>query len=147
MKQSFFWSSVLLAGIFLIVFFAVFAFFSLSPQEFQEVSYQVKVDSYVGVNVASDKLYFGTLLPGDHASRSLSLHSDHRSFVVVRFADGGVADRWLVVDRNGFLLPADKDVSLQFSLRVPLNASLRTYEGRVVFLFFPPSARFFSWFL
>lgn len=98
------------------------------------MDYDFVVKNSVGFNLDTDALHFGGSLPGSTSTRSMNLHVDRDSRVVISFEGPGD----LVVDKNDFVVFANSSESLTFYLTTPVNMTYGNYSGIVTFSFFKP---------
>ena len=121
---------LLLALILLIPFLTFFMIVGV-----REIDTTVAVGGELGFNVDTDKLYFGTLLPGGHAERSLDIDSlACKKCLVVINKNGELAD-WLDLSADKFVIKQWERKSVNVVLSVPEDASEGTYNGTLKIIF------------
>lgn len=127
--------ALLLAGFVLVLTLSA-ALLSLRPHARYTLPVHVRVDDYVGINLDTDKLYFGTVYPGGGALRSVGVQTGKDSYVLIT-AEGQVG-AWMTPDQNCFLLEKGGERSVSFSLRTPEETPLGNYTGTVTFTLYRP---------
>jgi hypothetical protein len=126
--------------LFLIVL--VFVVVVLQPVERQVMSAQVNVDDYVGINLDNDKLYFGTIPPGDGGKRHVVFTGEKERVVTIRLS--GEAGGWIQPETTLVRVDKGEERKVLFVIRVPENASFGNHTAEVYFTSYRPAA---SWFL
>ncbi len=126
-----------------IIAFGLFLIFLISlgmsvftPNYSRSVTAHVKVDDYVGINLDTDKLYFGTVSPGNIGRRSLKVLSGDDAFVIV--AIDGLASDWIVPNNKSFYINSGEKKGVKFEAYVPPNTPYGNYTAKVSFLFYQP---------
>ncbi len=94
------------------------------------VEAHVIVDNYVGINVGTDKLYFGTVMPGGEAERGIIITNNYNEGLNVRVQVLGGLKGWLVPEEKSFYME-NRTRKLGFTLMVPEDAEIGNYTGEV----------------
>ena len=103
----------------------------------QTIPYNLKVEGFntVGININTEKLYFGVIPAGSGAERSMTLTSTSdyplKATILIR---GEHAD-WIAPEVNNILLSAQESESVKFYADVPADASFGNYSGEVMVVF------------
>lgn len=122
-----------------LLFISIFMYTISTPLFTKEIETHVKVDDYVGVNLDTDKLYFGTISSKSVGSRSLTITSDTKAAVHIKLT--GDIGTWMTSDaKNIFIENGSKNV--QFAIRVPENTAHGNYTGEIRLIFYRPLARY-----
>lgn len=129
------WGVGIGAFLFVVLALSLLTLWLLEPVRVESLEAHVHVDDYVGFNLDTDKLYFGTVSPGGTGQRSMSLQSNEDFFVKVSV--DGPLDGWLSPDEWSFMLtPPGREV--QFTIIVPENTSVGNYTSTIDFIFYKP---------
>lgn len=103
--------------------------------EVTEIPTTVTVGSELGFNVDTDKLYFGTLVRGGSAERSLDIANfDCKKCFVVVSKEGEIA-KWITLSDNKFIMRNGEGKSIIVDLNVPNNADEGVYTGNIKIVF------------
>lgn len=113
---------------------------ALLLQPSDQISYEtyVKVDDYVGINLQTDKIYFGTVSPGATGKRDITIGSEKMRYVRLQFE--GVTAPWLSAQEMSFSFQGNKDIELQ--VNIPSGTPYGNYTGSVNIKFYHPLARY-----
>lgn len=111
-----------------ILFFTIKINLSEPIVDINKINYTINVSDYVGINLDTDKLHFGTLSPGGDGSRKITINSDLEGYVFITSA----RDDLIYVDRQGVKL-TDKPIHLDFIAAIPRNMSNQNIEGTLTF--------------
>jgi hypothetical protein len=118
-----------------------FVFWLMTPLAVQTNDLHVKVDDYVGINLDTDKLYFGTVTPGSGSRRDMTIAAEKGAFVQVA-VEGPIAP-WVTIDKTAFSLAPGISEKITFSVAVPNNTSFGNYTGLVYVRMFRRGAALF----
>lgn len=99
-----------------------------SVLDVQEIGFTLNVSDYVGLNIDTDKLHFGSVFPGGSSSRSVFLNSGVDGYVFVS-SDFD----WLFVEEQGFRVNKGDGFYINLKAIVPLDAEFEDFEGVVYF--------------
>ena len=118
-------------GVALVTLLIIFFYYSLHPLSRQEISIDLTLGDYIGINADQDALHFGTLRPGASAERSLVLRADSYDIAVQ-----------LLVEDLPFVIPEEKDFiikrgeskAVRFFARPDRNLEKKTYTGKLIIL-------------
>lgn len=138
MKKALF-ISVLVATVLVLLLLIVLTI--ITPFATLDVEAHVKVDDYVGINLDRDKLYFGTVSPGNTGRRDFQLTTQKDAFIVIK-TTGPLAD-WMTPDKNAFPLAEGEHVDVLFTMRIPDETAFGNYTSSVTVLFYRPAAKLF----
>ena len=89
-----------------------------------------------GLNADTNALKFGSLSPGNAATRSIRVYSNQSSWVAIQ--SKGEAAQWLWVSNESFMINKDKEEEIQFKMQPPPEAPEGNYSGEVVIIFKAP---------
>ncbi len=101
----------------------------------KEIPATVNVGGYIGVNVDTDKLYFGTLGAGNYAERSIHIENYKCGKCIVTIKSKGEISRWLGYSDAKFRIFKGEIKTVNVTLSIPKNAHEGTYDGTVRILF------------
>ncbi len=132
--------SLLIILLFILSLASFFLLKILTPFNHYTFQSHVKVADYVGINLDNDKLYFGSVFPGGHARRSIVVSSPVNAFVTVSKA--GDSAGW-IISKPYFFINASDNVTIDFVVFVPSNASFGNYTSNITLKFYTPIAEYF----
>ena len=133
------WLLPILAIIALVIVVLGILLHVLTPRAVTSVPTHIKVGDYVGINLDTDKLYFGTVAPSNSAQRSLIITSQKDSFVVI--TSRGSTGEWIAPEENHFSIAGKEEKRIRFNAHVPAEASFGNHTGYVEVRFYRPLAR------
>ena len=113
--------------------------FQARPIAVKSVEAQVKVASVVGINLDTDKLYFGTVIPGGSAKRGLTVTAPQDTFVVLSI-EGQHAVLFTPNKRSALLAKGENETFL-FTASVPAGLADGNYSANVTVSFYRPFVR------
>src|SRR3989344_5117333 len=116
--------TVSVAAISLALFISLMAIVNHSKTvDSKEFQMYLNVDDYIGFNVDTEALFFGTVLAGGESSRSVNLENNFDvPLKVVIKAMGTLAD-WTSVSNNSFWMAANYTESVKVTIKVPEDAN------------------------
>lgn len=114
---------------FCLIYFILKVYFTYSVLDVRTIEYNVSVGDYVGLNLDSDKLNFGTVFPSGFSSRGLTLQSNVDGYVFIK-SDFD----WLLVDKQGIFVEKGSIVNLMFKVEAPHDAFFGDYQG-VIYIY------------
>lgn len=96
--------------------------------------YSFTVGNSIGLNVDTDKIYFGTVPVGERSRRTLVIkNTNHKS--VVRIKSFGDLSDHLYTSENNFVMEKDETKEINLFMITDQNTKYGKYAGNVVFLF------------
>jgi hypothetical protein len=103
-------------------------------QEILTVEAHVEVNDYVGFNLDTDKLYFGTVFPGGASERAIyvSYYKKEPAYVTVSVT-GPIAD-WIEPKPDRFLI-YNETREVMFRITPPKDAVLGNHTSTIRFFF------------
>ncbi len=130
-KVIFLFSGIAIVIFFLFIFFYNF-FFVLGVKN---IDFSIKVGDTIGLNVDTDKLYFGTVPRGGTADRGILVKNEEHSLVKTNIKVQSDIKDWLYVNNNNFFLKKDEKKDINFKVKVPLDAEYGEYDGQIILIF------------
>ena len=109
-----------------------FLFISLSPVEVREFQMSVGVGSGVGIDVGTEDLTFGTLLPSATAERPIILVNNDAQSKFVRAKFEGELAQWATISENNFILLGNEEKTIKAILEIPKDAPVGDYTGKLI---------------
>ncbi|MBN1156298.1 hypothetical protein JXA85_01660 [Candidatus Woesearchaeota archaeon] len=103
-------------------------------QDALTVDAHVEIGDYVGFNLDTDKLYFGTVFPGGSAERAIQIshHLKEPSLVTIRI-DGPIAT-WIEPEYYSFFL-YNQTKDIMFRIYPPRDAAFGNHTSTIRFFF------------
>ena len=112
-----------------------------TPLRTQTIQMHVKVADYVGINLDTDKLYFGTVSPGNKGTRDLDISSSFDT--VVRFSAQGDIGAWVSAVPTTLEIDKGETQKAYFVVKVPANATPGNHTGTLTVRFYRPILKTF----
>ena len=131
-------ASFILAGAVIISVIATVMVFHLVPShETEELEMRLQVSDYVGFDVETSAIVFGTVPPGGMGQRDIIINNlaDEPRNILIR-AEGGLSE-WVSVSENMFLVLANEEKPVSVHVQVPEDAEFGNYTGTMKIHFFP----------
>lgn len=104
-------------------------------KEIKTIEMHVKVDDYVGFNLDTDKLYFGTVMPGGSAKRSIKISNHYGYEIKVKIYTGGIISNWVYLNNTKFILQPNETIDVPFTVNVPKDTPYGNYTGKIKIVF------------
>ena len=104
-------------------------------KEVKTIDMHVKVEDYVGFNLDTDKLYFGTVMPGGSAKRSISIFHNYTYPVKVKIFIQGYISNWVKADKTEFTVQPNEKLDVPFNVYVPKETPYGNYTGKIKLVF------------
>jgi len=104
-------------------------------KEIKTLDMQVKADNYVGFRLDTDKLYFGTTMPGNDAERGITIFHHYSYPVKVKIYTAGYISKWVTIDNSSFTLLPNETKRVMFRVHVPKDTINGNYTGTVKLVF------------
>jgi len=102
----------------------------------KEIEFSIKVGENIGLNVDTDKLYFGTIpMGGGESNRNIFIQNEKHSLARVNINSYGDKAGWLYVSKNNFFLKKGEGQNIELKIKVPNGAELGSYEGKILIVF------------
>jgi hypothetical protein len=98
------------------------------------VEAHVEVGDYVGFNLDTDKLYFGTVFPGGKAERGIIIQHYKTGPSIVTIRVEGDASRWITPKYPAFVL-FNETKEVVFTVHPPSDAAYGNYTATIKFFF------------
>jgi len=97
----------------------------------------LEVQQNPAINLATDMMHLGGIVPGGSSKRGLMLSND-KAFPVkaIIYLKGEQLTGWVLPDENPVLLqPLEQNKSVNFTATVPSNAQFGNYTGEITIVF------------
>lgn len=107
------------------------AYTFLFASEIEEFDMYLTVGDYVGLNVDTDALYFGTIFPDGSGYRTLTLGNDGFFSKRVKIDVTGELRDWVWTAENNFILDRNENKEITVHVSVPKDAEFGNYTGRL----------------
>ena len=104
-------------------------------KDIKTIDMHVKVDDYVGFNLNTEKLYFGTVMPGAAGLRGVNIFSNYTYPVKVKIFVQGYISNWVKPDKTEFTVQPNETVNVQFTVYVPKGTHYGNYTGKAKMVF------------
>lgn len=133
-KKTNFFIYGLLAMILLVLIFFILIINDESSNviKYQELNATVKIGNYVGINLDTDKLHFGTVTKSGYGERGITINSDEDGYVYIT-SQGNMANWLYISNKSNLTIVKNSSVTIEFFLVPKDNAKEGIYEGVVRF--------------
>lgn len=106
-------------------------FDTLTYTEDIDLTMQLQVSDYVGFNIDTDAIYFGTVTPGGSSERIVTINNTEQYSTRVRILTGGDLAQWVSASENNFRINPLEERNITLKVKVPANTSYGNYTGIV----------------
>jgi hypothetical protein len=104
------------------------------PIEVRTMEVNFSVGATMGVNIDTDKLYFGRVAPGGSSERAVNIENTHDFPVKIKiFATDNIAD-YIFLDKE-FIASPNNITQVPITLKVPESTPYGDYTGELRFEF------------
>ena len=128
MIKNRFWI-LLLAAVLFALAIAFIIFKTLILTESYTVDIHLTIDNATGVNVATDAIYFGTIKPGNSATKIITIENSEQKQKVVIEASGELRE-WIHYDPILFMESGEKK-EIHLTAAIPKDAEYGIYQGKL----------------
>jgi hypothetical protein len=119
----------------LIIILLIFNLFNNFYIYKKEIYSSFIVSKQMGFDLNSTALTFGFIMPGNSATREISIGNNFKEDVKIKIISEGEISRFLKISEDSFMLKPGESRNIGFSLVVPKNSLLKKYEGKVIVLY------------
>jgi hypothetical protein len=126
----------------------MFFYYFVKYEEVREVDMRVRVGTYVGFNLDSRYLEFGTVMPGGSSDRHMEIQNtyDKPLFVEIDFVPKRDLDfllgktkpiekEWIIVSENNFILEETQSKSIKFTVKPSGGTPYGNYTCKAIIKF------------
>lgn len=92
------------------------------------LNYTMNISDYVGINLDTDKLHFGTISPGGNSNRKLTINSDLEGYVFITSSN----PEFIYVNNQGLKLN-NNSIQIDFFADIPKNTTQQNIERTLTF--------------
>ena len=110
----------------------IIAYNSWKVVSINEYDVTLSVGHRIGFDVGGNNLSFGTTFPGSESSRKIQIKNDFTSPVRVMVKNIGETAKFVLVEKNSFMLGKGQTEDLDFIAKVPPNAAYGNYTGKII---------------
>jgi len=111
---------------------AVASFYSFYViKEIRILEMTVKVADYVGINIDTDKVYFGAVMPGGASIRSVKIWQNYTTPLRVKIFTQGYITNWVENSNSSFILQPNQTATIPFTVHVPKGTAFGNYTGKI----------------
>ncbi len=89
-----------------------------------EIDMHATVDKVIGFNVGTDKVWFGSVPPGQRSDRAVIIKGNPDHPVKVVFKVSGPISKYVTVQDNGFILQPGQNRNITLQFTAPENYTL-----------------------
>lgn len=116
---------VILLGIFLI-------FFKIDKYRQEFYSSFIASDNSIGFDLNNTAITFGIVKIGGSSTRNIVLENTFDRDVRIIINSEGEISNYLSISENDFKLAPKETKNISFYVNVPLNTTLKKYEGKII---------------
>ena len=89
----------------------------------------------VGFNLNTDKLYFGTVMPGGSGKRAINIFHNYTYPIKVKIFITGYISNWVKADKTEFTVQPNETINVPFTVNVPKGTPYGNYTGKAKLVF------------
>ncbi len=104
-------------------------------QDIKELDMKMKVGDYIGIDVNSSVISFGTVRKGTFSNRPVTLENKEEIPLKVQIKKSGEMAAWVSISDNNFILKPAEKKNLTFTATRPIDAINGAYKGKVKLIF------------
>ncbi|MBU4501667.1 MAG: hypothetical protein KKA79_03685 [Nanoarchaeota archaeon] len=104
-------------------------------QGIKTLDIQLTVANKIGFNIDTDKIYFGSIPPGNSGQKRVILENMGYKKSVVRLKVRGQLKEWITVSDNNFILKKGESKLIEIKAVIPEDAELKDYEDKLVIIY------------
>ena len=135
MKRKTFYLIILVCVIILIITFI--GIYRARTIDYEEIPITLSVGDYLGFNIDSDALHFGTVMPSGHGYRNMNVHNKKEIRCKVFLEADGPITEWITFSpEDTFYLDGDETETIQVNVTVPPGTEFGNYSGIKVKTYF-----------
>ena len=136
---------LLFSFIFLSIILAMIIHSSITYKEIRAIDMKVNIGDYVGFNLDTSYLEFGTMMPGGYSERTLDIHNDGNiplriEIEIIEKKDINyflgeyeqLPEQWIIISENNFLLKPGEGKSVKFSIKPKEGAEQGNYMAQSI---------------
>jgi len=101
----------------------------------QKMPISVSVADYLGINVDSDSLKFGTIPPGSNGKRKITIINPFNLTVKAETEVQGEIKDWISYYPTTFYLNQNKGKEIEITINIPQNQEFGNYSGTFAVVF------------
>ena len=109
----------------------IFSYYTFHPLTRQEIPIQLSVGDYVGINLDTDALYFGTLRPDSQVERPLLFRADRYPISVQLIIEN---IPFVTAEESLFTLQKGESKAVRFFAQVDKDTEQKDYTGKLIVL-------------
>jgi len=118
----------------LVVLIILNLFIKFMYLEKNEIKINLDVGDHIGFNIDNEELNFGTVTPGNHAIRNITL-SSNRDFDVKVKIKVNKYKSWYSVSENDFVLNKGDNRTIVVRVDVPGDVNYGKYDAKLIMTF------------
>ncbi len=99
-----------------------------------EIEIDMAVGDRVGINLDTDKLWFGTLKPGSTAIRSIDIKNDYEFPITVKLSVEGELEERIRISKSFINLEPGQTTKVEISANVPVKKKYGNYTSKLVII-------------
>lgn len=122
---------ILIAAIIAVCLAAIVIYMIPLSVETRGMQINVVAERKVGINLDTDKMYFGTVPDGGSASRNVTIANSGSKKRFVLSVDGPLAG-WTSASQSSFSLQPDENKTVTLQVAVPKNTTPGNYTSNLV---------------
>jgi hypothetical protein len=122
---------IVLAGAIILALFSLWTF-SLRPVRVETFEVNFSVGATTGINIDTDKLYFGRIIPGNSAERTLVIQNEYGFPVNIKPRVTSNLLRYILVEENIGIEPG-MTRKIPVNINIPLDTKYGEYSGKIKF--------------
>jgi hypothetical protein len=117
------------------VFITFLTFTNIMIIDQKNIEVEFSVDDFVGLNVAKDKLYLGTIPPKGSGNRNITIENNHNKKVLVKIKTTNEISDFITIEKNNFILMPNESIEIKIKAIIPYNTEKKDYKGNLIITF------------
>ncbi|MBU2589537.1 MAG: hypothetical protein KKA65_01105 [Nanoarchaeota archaeon] len=97
--------------------------------EIRTIDIDFKVGDRIGINLDTDKLWFGTVKPGASATRSIIISNDFDFPISIKFLVKGELEDNIAFSENNVIINSKKNKEIRVTANAPRGMSFGNYSS------------------
>ena len=104
------------------------------PLDKQIISTKFIAGERMGFDLGPDNLNFGNIVPGQSASRDITIANNFDFPIIIKIKSSGKISDYIIVSENNFHLQSNESKEIIFSAFPEKNIELKEYSGEIIII-------------
>ncbi len=126
-KNKILLSSLIIVGV-------VFVFMNSLVLSKEVISTEFVLGENMGFDLSPGKLNFGQIVPGNSASREITIENNFDKKIKISIKSSGEISKNIIVSENNFILNPSESKNITFSAYTDGLTEFRSYNGKIIII-------------